>query len=491
MADSINIILSTTPSAEPFLPTAQEKAALKGVGNPSGTNKFVTNDTLNERILALTDKDLPSALPQLPSVDEKAALEGTGIPTAENKFVTADTLQTTADAKVNKETGKGLSTNDYTTDEKTKLAETLTDSEFSTKYKDKTGGFASLNSKQHIPASKLADQTDTDAERITQAHLSDELIQQIAGTTPVNAVVTDGSITGVKLDVSDVIETLPEATSTSKGLFGAESRIALDLNHSSCHKFTGGYIKYDNVSFPTSLNIKFSFTLEQLIDNAVLVEGQYLFFEIKKYSGVDYLYSKIGGTYFNAYQSLKNYTVYNVAADIDDNAKTVKIYINGVKVIDSPYTGSIIPPTEPGKFIEIGGAYDDSNWFHKGYVWDARINGTLIDTLYISTKTSAGTFAVKSANELNDYLSLLRMLKGCRFNLTEYTYDANGIVNAGNVLWEDGSAGVLTYGNYNILAFDYDSFEITHTRSGLKATQPTVTRNEDYQITVQPEIIIS
>lgn len=46
MADSINITLSGTPSAEPFLPTATQKAALAGTGTPSSMNKYVTDDTL-------------------------------------------------------------------------------------------------------------------------------------------------------------------------------------------------------------------------------------------------------------------------------------------------------------------------------------------------------------------------------------------------------------------------------------------------------------
>lgn len=162
--------------------------------------------------------------------------------TADTDKPVSTAQQSALDLKVDKVTGKGLSTNDYDNTEKSKLAATLTDAEFATKYKDKDGGFASVNSNLHIPASKLADQSDLNADRITQDNLSDELISQIAGTTAINAVILDASVTPAKM--ASQIKTLAALTTAPAyigqiGLYARNYYVAVALTGTMWKKITG------------------------------------------------------------------------------------------------------------------------------------------------------------------------------------------------------------------------------------------------------------
>lgn len=61
--------------------------------------------------------------------------------------------------------------------------------------------------------------------------------------------------------------------------------------------------------------------------------------------------------------------------------------------------------------------------------------------------------------------------------LTSRTEDANGLLVSGNVLWEDGSTGVLTYSNLNTAWRVYDTFTVTHALSGKTVSQTITQRN--------------
>lgn len=65
-------------------------------------------------------------------------------------------------------------------------------------------------------------------------------------------------------------------------------------------------------------------------------------------------------------------------------------------------------------------------------------------------------------------------------------------INTGedNVVWPDGSSGKIT-GVYNDFVLAYESFEVSHTKSGLKVSQPTITYNDDFTIKNRPQLIVS
>lgn len=70
---------------------------------------------------------------------------------------------------------------------------------------------------------------------------------------------------------------------------------------------------------------------------------------------------------------------------------------------------------------------------------------------------------------------------------TSITRNDDGVVTAATVVWPDGSAGALsTTLNATIPAID--AYEITHVDSGVKAIQPTLTRNAQGAVTAQPAL---
>jgi hypothetical protein len=277
------------------------------------------------------------------------------------------------------------------------------------------------------------------------------------------------------------------ASFTNMGPMSANDKVLLDRISQFCILFTAGYIKYTEVTIPAVLNIKLSFIMTDAVNTAELLEGQNIFVDIRTTSGKKYLYSKVGSTYIYDYQELELNKRYDVSIYMDDTAKTVKIYVNKVLVKDISYTGSIIPTT----YFNIGGDPLDVNWYLKGYLWDVRLNGQLFEDLYQTTKTSSGTFTAKSNGELSDFLRLLQTLRNCNFKYVAISRDLNGLISSSSVLWEDGSDGTITFGDYNAAAIAYDSFSVTHVNSGLKAVQGKVTRDADYLITDKPKISIA
>ena len=77
------------------------------------------------------------------------------------------------------------------------------------------------------------------------------------------------------------------------------------------------------------------------------------------------------------------------------------------------------------------------------------------------------------------------------YQLTASTYDSTGCLSIGTVVWPDGSAGTFTTTTKNSTFNVVDAFTVTHTNSGLTATQALVTRDTSGNVTVKPAITIA
>ena len=83
-------------------------------------------------------------------------MDGTGATGTSKKFARADHVHPSDSNKVDKETGKGLSTNDYTTEEKTKLANTPeANNILLVSQKGAVSGVAELDANGKVPSSQL------------------------------------------------------------------------------------------------------------------------------------------------------------------------------------------------------------------------------------------------------------------------------------------------------------------------------------------------
>lgn len=91
--------------------------------------------------------------------DTTPQMDGTGATGVSKKFARADHVHPSDTSKVDKETGKGLSSNDYTTAEKNKLSG-LPDSAIPTSEKGQASGVATLDSGGKIPSSQLPSYVD-------------------------------------------------------------------------------------------------------------------------------------------------------------------------------------------------------------------------------------------------------------------------------------------------------------------------------------------
>lgn len=90
------------------------------------------------------------------------------------------------------------------------------------------------------------------------------------------------------------------------------------------------------------------------------------------------------------------------------------------------------------------------------------------------------------------------ILKGYKLNnLQDFriigtpTYDTNGVISSANIVWNDGSTGVVTYNNWNATEFAYAGFTATSVENGVNVIQPAVTWNDQGQITNYPNTITS
>lgn len=102
------------------------------------------------------DKDGLTLYNTLIRGDTTPVMDGTASTGSSKKFARADHIHPSDTSKVDKETGKGLSTNDFTTSEKTKLDELPTGPEIVLKTTvGQSNGVASLDANGKVPTTQL------------------------------------------------------------------------------------------------------------------------------------------------------------------------------------------------------------------------------------------------------------------------------------------------------------------------------------------------
>ena len=69
--------------------------------------------------------------------------------------------------------------------------------------------------------------------------------------------------------------------------------------------------------------------------------------------------------------------------------------------------------------------------------------------------------------------------------------DSDGVITTASILWPDGSAGTFTRTTKNATFLTVDAYTATHAKSGKTAIQAAVTRDENGNVTAQPEITIA
>lgn len=74
---------------------------------------------------------------------------------------------------------------------------------------------------------------------------------------------------------------------------------------------------------------------------------------------------------------------------------------------------------------------------------------------------------------------------------TSVTYNDVGVATAADIVWPDGSAGVFTSTDINLVWLAVDGYTITHEGSGQTVTQAAVTRNGDGAIIAKPALTVS
>ena len=67
----------------------------------------------------------------------------------------------------------------------------------------------------------------------------------------------------------------------------------------------------------------------------------------------------------------------------------------------------------------------------------------------------------------------------------------NDAIKQSNIIWDDGSSGVVVFNNWNEENLTFTSFVATSIENGVTVTQPPVTFNSNNQITNYPNFIIS
>lgn len=92
-----------------------------------------------------------------------------------------------------------------------------------------------------------------------------------------------------------------------------------------------------------------------------------------------------------------------------------------------------------------------------------------------------GTFGVNS--------TLLAWVESGAYQPTLNVYDENGILVSSQVVWPDGTPGVLTVTDVNTDFFSVDGYTMTYKTKTI--TQPLLTRDENGNATIVPELIIT
>jgi hypothetical protein len=90
-----------------------------------------------------------------------------------------------------------------------------------------------------------------------------------------------------------------------------------------------------------------------------------------------------------------------------------------------------------------------------------------------------------SSQQLKDWT------EGVNFELTSITRDSDGVITSAVVKWPDGSSGVFTTTQKNILFTAIDAYTITHVTSGKTVTQAAVTRDPDGNVINKPVLTVA
>lgn len=81
--------------------------------------------------------------------------------------------------------------------------------------------------------------------------------------------------------------------------------------------------------------------------------------------------------------------------------------------------------------------------------------------------------------------------QGEAYEILNLDPDDDGVMKTANILWPDGSAGVLTTTLKNAPWLQVDAYNVTHVASGKTVTQAAVTRNIIGVITVKPALTVA
>ena len=131
-------------------------------------------------------------------------------------------------------------------------------------------------------------------------------------------------------------------------------------------------------------------------------------------------------------------------------------------------------------------------------------NGTLIRTVSVDTKGnitsetgdvgSGGSGGGEGGGEEDESMSNQEIIQEAAsrgFQMLTPDVDADGIVLSSPVVWSDGSTGTYTMLEKNATFLGVDSWEVTYDRRGKTVTQPTVTRDSNGNIIVNPALVLS
>jgi hypothetical protein len=77
------------------------------------------------------------------------------------------------------------------------------------------------------------------------------------------------------------------------------------------------------------------------------------------------------------------------------------------------------------------------------------------------------------------------------YQLSSATYDDDGLISSGTVVWPDGSAGVYSVTSKNATWTAVDAYTVTHTNTGQTVTQAAVTRDDLGNVVSQPALTVS
>ncbi len=118
-----------------------------------------------------------------------------------------------------------------------------------------------------------------------------------------------------------------------------------------------------------------------------------------------------------------------------------------------------------------------------------------IDSGYEWVKTSgAGTktgWVMEGSVLLEMPARLLEWAMGETYQLSNQTYDEDGLLDTATVRWPDNSSGVYTLTEKNATWLREDAYTITHAMSNMTVTQPARTRNEFGRVIIEPDLTVT